>query len=206
MSDKPEDSTDSIPVAASTTQEQAVAAPHYTSPPCPRYAQPPQPAPVVQKPSRLNQVAAWVGIAAGAVVIVAVIFGTGFMLGAHSGNHGVGGHGRDGGGAMEYRDGPPMWGPGPMMRPGPAFVFPGPNLPAGPGGGQFGPGGPGGSGQDPDRPRLVADGSTAARRHFAMGRTSSTGVHRWHRGYHRQGGASRRSRPSPEWPRPRGDG
>lgn len=44
------------------------------------------------KPSRLNLAAAWVGIVAGAVVIVAVIFGTGVMVGKHSGG------GRDGGG------------------------------------------------------------------------------------------------------------
>ncbi|MBJ7340187.1 hypothetical protein [Mycolicibacterium sp.] len=153
MSDKPEDSTDSIPVPEPTVQEHVPAAPTYAPPP--GYAVPPQ---VVQKPSRLNQVAAWVGIAAGAVVIVAVIFGTGFMLGAHSGKHGGGGgYGHDRGGAMEHRDGPPMWGQGPMMRPGPAFVFPGPNFQGGPGfqGGPFqsGPGGgqagPGGSGQGP---------------------------------------------------------
>ncbi|TPG29496.1 hypothetical protein [Mycolicibacterium hodleri] len=146
MSDKPDDSTDSIPVAEGTMQEPMPAASPYASPPV--YAEP-QPAPAVQKPSRLNQVAALVGIAAGAVVIVAVIFGTGFMLGAHSGKHAGGGYGHDRGGAMEHRDGPPMWGPGPMMRPGPAFVFPGPNFQGGPGGGQFGPGGPGGSGQGP---------------------------------------------------------
>ncbi len=126
MSDKPDDSTDSIPVTEPTTAEPAAADPTYTS--APAYTAP-QPAPVVQKPGRLNQVAAWVGIATGAVVIVAVIFGTGFMLGAQSGRHGGGGgYGHDRGGAMEHRDGPPMWGPGPMMRPGPAFVFPGPGF------------------------------------------------------------------------------
>lgn len=150
MSDEPDDSTDSIPVTEPPTAEPAGSAPTYTSPPA--YTAP-QPAPVVHKPGRLNQVAAWVGIAAGAVVIVAVIFGTGFMLGAHSGRHGGGGgYDRDRGGAMEHRDGPPMWGRGPMMRPGPAFVFPGPGFQGGgPGGqaGSSGPGGPGGSGQGP---------------------------------------------------------
>jgi hypothetical protein len=33
------------------------------------------------KPSRLNKVAAWVGIAAGSLVIIAVLFGSGFYLG-----------------------------------------------------------------------------------------------------------------------------
>jgi hypothetical protein len=144
MTDKPDDSTDFIPGSEPpVSQHPAAAAPNYG---------PPASAPVIQKPSRLNQVAAWVGIAAGAVVIVAVVFATGFMLGAHSGRDGGGrgsGHDR---GAMDQRDGPPMWGPGPMMRPGPAFVFPGgPGFPQFPGfpGGQAGPGGSGGSGQGP---------------------------------------------------------
>ncbi|HEX2285340.1 MAG TPA: hypothetical protein VHI10_11070, partial [Mycobacterium sp.] len=46
---------------------------------------PPPPPPQRDRPNRLNQAAAWVGIAAGAVFIVAVVFGTGFMLGKHSG-------------------------------------------------------------------------------------------------------------------------
>lgn len=124
-----------------------------TGPITPQEAAPPQfaPAPTVVGPyppeprrsSRLNQVAAWVGIVAGVVFIVTVIFGTGFVLGAHSG----GGHHRGGGdrgGSMEHRQGPPpmfQMGPmGPMVRPGPGFVFPG-----GPGG-NMGPGGPFGDG------------------------------------------------------------
>ena len=59
--------------------------------------------------ARLTAVAAWVGIVAGVVFIVAVIFFTGFVLGAHSG----GGHrGHHGGGDREFgvmhRGGPPM--------------------------------------------------------------------------------------------------
>ena len=97
-------------------------------------ATPPAPEPVVvRQPSRLNQVAAWVGIVAGVVFIVAAIFFSGFALGAHSGK-GYGGHHRDGGPGMTMRHEGPSF-PGPMMRPGPGFVFPG-----GPGG--F-PGGPG---------------------------------------------------------------
>ena len=48
-------------------------------------APPPQPAYVEREPrrSRLTAVAAWVGIVAGVVFIVAVIFFTGFILGAH---------------------------------------------------------------------------------------------------------------------------
>ena len=33
------------------------------------------------KPSRLNKVAAWVGIVAGSLVIIAVLFGSGFYMG-----------------------------------------------------------------------------------------------------------------------------
>ena len=46
--------------------------------------------------SRLNAVAAWVGIVAGTVFIVAVIFFSGFILGAHAGggHHGHHGHHR----------------------------------------------------------------------------------------------------------------
>lgn len=97
MTDKPEDSTNSIPASEHPVSEQPVPAPAHA---------PPYFAPVDQKPSRLNQVAAWVGIAAGAVVIVAVIFATGFMLGAHAGRDGGSrGHGHDRG-AMDQRDGP----------------------------------------------------------------------------------------------------
>jgi hypothetical protein len=93
-------------------------------------------------------VAAWVGIVAGTVFVVAIIFFSGFVLGAHSGGgHQWGGHHHGGGGQM-HEQGRPM---GPMFRPGPGFIFPGgpggfPGFgPGGPGG--FGPGGPGGPGQ-----------------------------------------------------------
>ena len=103
----------------------------------------PYPPPYDRRPSRLTQVAAWVGIVAGVVFIVTVIFGTGFVLGAQSGGgHHRGGHGDDRGASMERRQGPPPMFPGPMLHPGPGFVFPG-----GPGG-NMGPGGPFG----PDRP------------------------------------------------------
>ncbi|WP_422744110.1 hypothetical protein ACN27E_20120 [Mycobacterium sp. WMMD1722] len=92
-----------------------------------------QPAVVAQqrRPSRLNIVAAWVGIVAGVVFVVAVIFGTGYLLGANSGGH-RGGGGPGPGPMMIHRDGPPP----PMLFPmGPRaqFEFPGgPNGPAGP--------------------------------------------------------------------------
>ncbi|MBU8807883.1 hypothetical protein [Mycolicibacterium goodii] len=84
----------------------------------------PTPAPVAVAPrqhSRVVQAAAWVGIVAGVVFIVAVVFGTGFVLGKNSGpGHHHRGHDRPEI-MMFHRGGPP-----PMMP------------------GQFGPGGPGG--------------------------------------------------------------
>jgi hypothetical protein len=92
-----------------------------------------------RKPNRLFQIAAWVAIVAGSVFIVAVIFFTGFALGAHSGGGHHGGHHRQDMGMMHH-DGPP----GMQMRPG--FVFPmGPGA-FGPGGPGMFPGGPGGQG------------------------------------------------------------
>lgn len=82
--------------------------------------------------SKVTLVAAWVGIVAGVVFIVAVIFFSGFILGAQSSGHrgGHGGPGGDGGMAFIHR-GPPPPGMFPMM---PRGEF-------GPGPG-FGPGGP----------------------------------------------------------------
>jgi hypothetical protein len=58
------------------------------------------------RPSRLNQVAAWVGIVAGVVFIVAVVFGAGFMVGKNAGfdRHGP---------VMFHRGGPPPFPMGP---------------------------------------------------------------------------------------------
>lgn len=112
---------------------------------------PPQPV-YVQESSRLSKVAAWVGIVAGSLFIVVVIFGTGFVIGKQVGD-GPRGHHR-GGHETGRQPGPPMPPMGPRgdfeRRPG----FAGP----------FGPGGaiieiprpPGGSGPDapagPPRP------------------------------------------------------
>jgi hypothetical protein len=67
-------------------------------------------------PSRISQVLAWVGIGAGVVFIVAVIFFSGFFLGVHArGYHGYDGHGD----SMEHEGGPGgMMGPGGLMGPG----------------------------------------------------------------------------------------
>ncbi len=77
---------------------------------------------VDRRPSRLNQVAAWVAIIAGIVFIVGSVFFTGFFLGRHSGG---GWHHWRGGPEMAYRGGPPMMpgmgprgGMGPGMGPG----------------------------------------------------------------------------------------
>lgn len=94
--------------------------PSETTAPVAQPAAPPPPA----KPSRINQIAAWVGIAAGVVFVVAVIFGTGFVVGKHCGDGGFG-HGHHGparGAVMFDRGGPPRFPMGPHARqPGPTF-------------------------------------------------------------------------------------
>ena len=110
--------------------------------------------------SKLTAVAAWVGIVAGVVFTVAVIFFSGFILGAHSGGHrGAGGPKGDHGdhGFAVFRGGPPPMFP---MGPGGEFERPGPGFgpPPGPGGPGFAPpqqpGGPQspGSTTSPSRP------------------------------------------------------
>ena len=109
-------------------------------------ADPPPPPPVGRAerddrgPSRVLQVLAWVGIVAGVVFIVAVVFFSGFFLGRHAGSPGYshfgGHHGR--GVHVFHRGGqPPM---GPMAR------WPGaPTMPMSP----MGPMGPGAPGTPP---------------------------------------------------------
>ena len=96
---------------------------------------------------KLNSVAAWVGIAAGSVFIVAVVFFSGFVLGLSAGGGHHGGHHRDGGGQMHHEGGPGHgwpggpggFGPGGPGGFGPGFQGGGPGFP----GGQSGQGGPG---------------------------------------------------------------
>jgi len=105
---------------------------------------PSQPDYVEREPrrGRLTAVAAWVGIVAGVVFIVAVICFTGFILGAHSGGHRGGHHGGgDRDFAIMHRGGPPMF-------------------PMGPGG----PGGPGSQQQSqPPQPPQAPSSSAPAR-------------------------------------------
>ncbi|MCZ0728825.1 hypothetical protein [Mycolicibacterium iranicum] len=107
-------------------------APLAAAPPPPPVA--PQTIYVPQPPSRLNKVAAWVGIVAGSVFTVAVIFGTGFIVGKHVGD-----------GPRDHFRGTEM-----VVRPGPAMFPMGP-----PGGFERGPGfaGPFGPGPMIDVPR-----------------------------------------------------
>ena len=101
--------------------------PVLTPPPPPGAGLPPTgPAPVyVEQSSRLTKAAAWVGIVAGSLFIVVVIFGTGFFLGKHVDN-GPRGHDRRGH-EMVLRPGPgmPPMGPrgGSVRRPGFAGPF-----------------------------------------------------------------------------------
>ena len=69
-----------------------------------------------RRPNRLNQIAAWVGIVAGVVFIVAAIFFSGFIIGKHSGGYFGRGHRGDEFGM--YRAGGPRMGTGGMMGPG----------------------------------------------------------------------------------------
>jgi hypothetical protein len=121
---------------------------------------------VQQPPSRLNKAAAWVGIVAGSVFIVAVIFGTGFVVGKHSGGDGPRGH--HGGNEMILHPGPPPFPMGPRgdfergpgfpgpFGPGPMIDAPGspaaPGSPTAPGGTQRTPA-PGGVQPTPAAPR-----------------------------------------------------
>jgi hypothetical protein len=96
---------------------------------------------VAEKPahrSRLSAAAAWVGIGAGVVFIVAVVFFSGFVLGKSAGGHGGGHRGGGDRDLMMIHRGPP---PGFPMGPRGEFERPGP----------FGPGGPGGM-QPPNAP------------------------------------------------------
>ena len=117
-------------------------------------APPPSPPPVYEEPrrSKATVAAAWVGVAAGAVFIVAVVFFSGFILGAHSGGHrGHDGPKGDHGGFAVFRGGPPP----PMfpMPPGGQFDRPGPGFGPGGPGGPGGPSGPGGPGSTTAPPR-----------------------------------------------------
>ncbi|MGE2715769.1 hypothetical protein ACQI4L_17065 [Mycolicibacterium litorale] len=113
----------------------------------PVYTPPPQPAYVEtredrRRPNRATTIAAWVGIVAGVVFIVAVVFFSGYVLGKNSA--GGGGHHRDGGpghGMMFHRDGPPAG----MFPMGPRGQFERPGMP-------FGPGQPGMQPAEPAQP------------------------------------------------------
>jgi hypothetical protein len=131
MSETPDQSTDAT---APLDTEVPVAAP---APPAER------------RPNRLNQVAAWVAIVAGTLVILAVVFFSGFILGRHADggpqHHRHHGHHMmfDRGGPMGPPPMPPGMHPGGPSGPGEGHRWPGP--------GNFGPGGPGGPGA-PERP------------------------------------------------------
>jgi hypothetical protein len=119
MSDSPEHPTETTgPVSAQTV----TAAP---PPPPPPPGPPPSVAPQPYRQNQLNQVAAWVGIVAGTVFIVAVIFGTGFMLGKHTGDRGFDRHEAV---MFKQRAEPPFpMGPRGEFERGP-FIFRGPDF------------------------------------------------------------------------------
>lgn len=88
---------------------------------------PSHPEPVAPRRSGIATTAAWVGIVAGVIFIVAVIFFTGFVLGATTAGH-RGFHGDRGPVMFHHRGGPPPMFPmgprGEFERPGPG----GPNV------------------------------------------------------------------------------
>ncbi|MDZ4267528.1 MAG: hypothetical protein U1D00_17870 [Mycobacterium sp.] len=135
----------SDPTPPPETSEPATG-PVMTPPPAPpTAADPATPPPVyVQESNRLTKVAAWVGIVAGSVIVVAVIFGTGFFVGKEVGE---GSRGHDRGNHMLLRPGMPMF---PMAPRGDFERGPGFPGPFGPGGPMIemprSPGGQGGSG------------------------------------------------------------
>jgi hypothetical protein len=151
-------------MSETTTSDEPVTGPieHVPPPPPPTYTEP-YPAGGVPEhthpKSRLSKVLTWVGIIAGSLFIVAIIFSTGFRIGLAVGSHGGGmGHHRhhhDSGqmdrGGPQFGGGGGQWHQGgPGGQGGPGFVFPGgpgffPGFPGSPGGPGF-PGGPGGQG------------------------------------------------------------
>lgn len=129
----------------------ATTTPPPSAPPPPAYIGPERDT----RRSRLSAVALWVGVVAGIVFIVAVIFFSGFILGRHSTG---GGYERGHEPMMFHRGGPP---PVPVFPMGPRGQFERP--PFGPGGpGQAGPGGPGqgSSGAQPQPPQSPGAPST----------------------------------------------
>ena len=92
-----------------------------------------EPRPEPNRSNTLAQLAVWVGVIAGVVFVVAVIFFSGFVIGKHSGGDFGGRHGH--GRGMYHERGPSQMGPGGMMGPGQM------------GPGQMGPSGPMGPGQ-----------------------------------------------------------
>jgi hypothetical protein len=101
------------------------------------------------RPSRLNQVLVWVGIAAGVLFVVAVVFFSGFFFGWSSDGHYSNYRGNYGGqtGPGGNMGSCPTTGPGGMM--GPGQTGPGGMMPGGP----TGPGNPPTTSAVPSTPR-----------------------------------------------------
>src|SRR5262249_42399048 len=107
-------------MSETTTSDEPVTGPIEPVPPPPPPDAPPYAVaelpPHSHPTSRPNKALAWVGIVAGSVFIVAVIFGTGFRIGLHVGashDGGMGHHRHHGNGQMDDRGGPPPMFPGP---------------------------------------------------------------------------------------------
>ena len=107
------------------------AVPASPPPPPPPVAPPPPAHPDRARPTRLIQVAAWVGIVAGTVFVVAVIFFSGFILGKSSDGDRHHGPPRDDI-EMFHRGGPPPMGPPHVLFPGGPRFQGGPDFEIGP--------------------------------------------------------------------------
>lgn len=89
----------------------------------------PPPTVATRRPERLYRIAAWVAIAAGSLVIVAVVFGSGFFLGTQVGDSHDRGRGGEHSEIFDAKPGEPPFGRM-ERRPGPDQQFPNfPGLP-----------------------------------------------------------------------------
>ncbi|PRC44299.1 hypothetical protein C6A85_000000100945 [Mycobacterium sp. ITM-2017-0098] len=129
----------SEPTTTPSEQSEAATDPVSTSPPtATEPAVEPRTVYVQQPASRLNKAAAWVGIAAGSVFIIAVIFGAGVFVGKNIND-----------GPRRHHQGHEM-----VVRPGPGMFPPGP-----PGGFERGPGFP--NSPRPNGPMMQPSGEPA---------------------------------------------
>lgn len=122
--DDPRETPDTV-----VDKSEVVETPEVAEPPKPPPPEPvPVSAPAPRRPDRLYRVAAWVGIAAGTLVILVVVFGSGFFLGRQFGP--MPHHGQfQFDGQSQFERGPQRGVDGSQMKPqGPFGQFDRPNM------------------------------------------------------------------------------